>query len=76
MRMLHQRHINGLYYCSRNGNSAMKGQKHIGSAKVVYYYKQNMLSQCHGLIEIPTESITERKIFRTGTENKITLTYY
>ena len=58
----------------RNGNSAMKGQKHIGSAKEVYYYKQNILSQCHGLIEIPTEQITERKIFRTGTENTTTMT--
>ena len=74
MRMLHQRHTNGLDYCSRNRNGAMKGQKHIGSAKLVYYYKQNMLSQCRGLIEIPTESITERKIFGTGTENTTTLT--
>ena len=43
-------------------------------------WKQNMLPQCHniairwhGLIEIPAESITERKICRTGTGNTTTL---
>ena len=54
-------------YCGSSGNCAVTGPKAPGNGntKVLNYYKQSMLPQCHNiaiqchsLIEIPTESIT------------------
>ena len=47
MKMLHQRHGNGLDYCSRNGNGAVKEQKHPVALVPQKYITVTSKTCCH-----------------------------
>ena len=90
MKMLHQRHRNGLDYCSRNGNGAVKEQKHPVALVPQKYITITSKTCCHSATTLQLQYCNtiphfdrnsnridhdhERKIYRTGTEKTTTMT--